>query len=709
MLVDDVAFSAQPATDFSRMNLLSVDSISKTQGDKLLFEKISFGIDAGDRIGLVGVNGSGKSTLLSLVAGLDSVDDGRISMRRGLRIGLLHQIPPAEMDHTIREHIFASDSPLVRLIHDYEQACDALENNADQDAREQQRAQDTLDRLTTRMQDEDAYTYEAEIQSILRELGIVDPDRKMRELSGGMLKKVALAQTLIDDADLLLLDEPTNHLDIDSILWLESYLAGTKKAVFMVTHDRYFLENVTDRIFELEPPEIFQYRGNYGTYLEKRAEREEQAQRSEAKARNFLRKEVEWLRRMPKARGTKQKARIDRIHEVQDRKKLQIDPAFSFSVSGRRLGNKILEAREISKSFARPASAKRTAENTGGEDDRHILFQDFTYFFKPGERIGIVGPNGAGKSSFLNVLIGKLKPDAGQVIPGANTQFGYFDQTNMDLPTDRRVLEFIRKEAGEILKLGDKKNVIEMPATKVLEYFRFDGRLQHAMIGNLSGGERRRLYLVFVLMRNPNFLILDEPTNDLDVQTLSLLEDFLQDYSGCLLVVSHDRYFMDRVVDQLLIFGGSAGDAAKTGTDPAKAESQKSIIEVFPGSYADYLEYREAQKSGLVAETEAAGRSTSEKSEAAETGNASSGAKDTTKPAKRKRFSFKEKREFSDLEQEIGALETEKTEVESQLAKGSSDFAELSAWGNRLNEIIALIEQKYIRWNALAESVEEHD
>ena len=678
------------------MNLLSVDSITKSQGDKQLFEKISFGIDAGDRIGLVGVNGSGKSTLLGLVAGLDTPDAGRISMRRGLRIGLLRQIPPADLEHTIREHIFASESPLVRLIHDYEKACDAINDKTDGD---HAAAHELLDRLTAQMQNEDAFTYEAEIQSILRELGIVDLDRKMRQLSGGMLKKVALAQTLIDDADLLLLDEPTNHLDIDSILWLESHLANTKKAVFMVTHDRYFLENITDRIFELDPPDIYQYRGNYGTYLEKKAEREEQAARSEAKARNFLRTEVEWLRRMPKARGTKQKARIDRIHEVQNRKKLQTDPAFAFSVSGRRLGNKILEAKEITKSFQK---------TTPGDNGRNLLFQHFTYFFKPGERIGIVGPNGAGKSSFLNVITGKLKPDSGEVLAGTNTRFGYFDQTSMDLPADRRVLEFIRKEAGETLTLGDKKNEVSMPAAKVLEYFRFDGRLQHAVIGKLSGGERRRLYLVFVLMQNPNFLILDEPTNDLDVQTLSLLEDFLQDYSGCLLVVSHDRYFMDRVVDQLFIFGG---DTTDTGQKP----EERTGIEIFPGSYTDYLDYREAQKSEEntpeTKTTNAPSQMDSTDSSSA-SGSPPAANQSTTAapgPTKKKRFSNKEKREFNDLEKEIAALEKEKSDLETALSADGGDFEQLAIQGERLNQVIGLIEQKFVRWNTLAESVEEVD
>ncbi len=695
------------------MNLLSVDSISKSQGDKSLFENISFGIDAGDRIGLVGVNGSGKSTLLNLIAELDVPDAGRISRRKNLRVGLLRQLPPADLDHSIREHIFASDSPLIRLIHDYEQACDdlaALESeNADSGASadDRQRVQERLDRLSVRMQDEDAYTYEAEVQSILRELGIVDLNRKMRELSGGMLKKVAIAQCLIDDADLLLLDEPTNHLDIDSILWLESYLASTKKAVFMVTHDRYFLENITDRIFELDPPDVYQYRGNYGTYLEKRSEREEQARQSEAKARNFLRKEVEWLRRMPKARGTKQKARIDRIHEVQNRKKLQQDPAFAFSVSGRRLGNKILEVREIGKWFARPdeqRGATRAPDQNTASDERQILFENFTYYFKPGERIGVVGPNGVGKSSFLNVLTGRLAPDAGEVIPGANTEFGYFDQTNMDMPADRRVLEFIRKEAGEILKLGDKKNPIEMPAAKVLEYFRFDGRLQHSVIGKLSGGERRRLYLVYVLMRNPNFLILDEPTNDLDVQTLSLLEDFLQDYAGCLLVVSHDRYFMDRVVDQLFVFG--ATESVSGENREARGPGQ---IEVFPGSYADYLEYRTAAREGNAGNAQSGAKSGNASAPAAAA--SASPASDPTQSVakKKKRFSFKEKREFAALETEIEELESEKVELEARLAGGEGDFEKLSAWGERLNEIVGLIETKYERWNFLADSVEEID
>jgi ATP-binding cassette subfamily F protein uup len=438
---------------------------------------------------------------------------------------------------------------------------------------------------------------------------------------------------------------------------------GTKKAVFMVTHDRYFLENITDRIFELAPPDLFQYRGNYGTYLEKRAEREEQAARSEAKARNFLRTEVEWLRRMPKARGTKQKARIDRIHEVQNRKRLQVDPAFEFSVSGRRLGKQILEVKDI---------AKRFPDKT--------LFTNFTYFFKPGERIGIVGPNGVGKSSFLNVLTGKLAPDAGQVVTGLNTGFGYFDQTSMDLPADRRVLEFIRTEAGEYLVLGERKNETRMDAARVLEYFRFDGRLQYSVIERLSGGERRRLYLVYILMRNPNFLILDEPTNDLDVQTLSLLEDFLQDFPGCLLVVSHDRYFMDRVVDQLFIFGG-ADSASPTG------------IEIFPGSYAEYLEYREAQRDARSADESPDG--------------AAQGTEAARPTAKKKRLSFKEQREIAELEALIGRLESEKTELESSLAGGQGDYESLKRWSERLQAVAELIDAQYARWNELAESVEE--
>ena len=510
------------------MNILSVDRIKKIAGARTLLADLSFGVAEGERVGLVGVNGAGKSTLLRLLTGDEEPDDGRIVTRNGLRVVFVRQAPDYDVSHSVREH------------------------------------------LTGRLSGERAAAREGEIRAVLNELGVRDWDQPMGALSGGLVKKVSLAEELSREADLIFLDEPTNHLDIDAILWLERFLARTPAAAILVTHDRYFLERITDRIFEIDPPNLHQYTGSYSTYLEKRAEREEQARRAEANARNFLRRELEWLRRQPKARGTKSKARIDRIETVQNRDAHREEAGFAFQVQGARQGKRILEIKGIAKSY-------------GGRE----LFAGFDYIFQARERIGIVGPNGSGKSTFLNILTGRLEPDTGEVKAGVNTRFGYFDQ-NSDAfgpAGDRRVLEFIRREAGEHFDMGDER----WSAGRVLEYFRFDGRLQSSYIEKLSGGERRRLYLVFTLMSNPNFLVLDEPTHDLDVETLSLLEDFLDGFAGGVLTVSHDRYFMDRVADRLLVFGSEDG-------------AEAAGVARFEGNYSRYLENRRPAKKKDAAE-----------------------------------------------------------------------------------------------------------
>ncbi len=634
-------------------NILSADRISKSHGDRNLFTELTFGIDAGDKIGLIGPNGAGKSTLFRGLAGREPLDDGRLALRRGTRIAYLEQLPEYNPDDDLRTHIYKSESELVRLIHAYESAAERASRHQ-QDAP----ALAELDRLTNAMHEHDAWTYEAEIKSILSELGLDDLSVTMSSLSGGMLKKVALAHTLIEDADLLFLDEPTNHLDVESIVWLEKYLRETKKAVFLITHDRYFLERITNRIFELEPPELHRYEGNYETYLTKKAERDEQFERSEAKARNFLRTELEWLRRQPKARGTKQKARIDRIDVVQNRKQRSQAEAAEFRVAGRRQGKKILEVENIGKSFPDADGNTRT------------LFENFSHVFGPGERIGVVGPNGSGKSTFLKILTGKLKPDAGNIDTGTNTHFGYFDQQS-DLfaaPADgeRRLIEFVKREAGEFISTADGDRI---DAARLLERFGFDGRLQHGFLKNLSGGERRRLHLVFVLLGNPNFLILDEPTNDLDIQTLSRLEDFLGGFAGCVLVVSHDRYFMDRIADRLFAF-------------------TKDGLVQYTGSYSDYLAEQEStsREQNSVPVTEQEKPQTPAKA-----------------PGKKRRLSNKERREYDSLQAEIEKLEAERSELETLLGSGESDHTKLAAWGDRHTELGALIEEKYARWSELEE------
>ncbi|MDV6235260.1 ABC-F family ATP-binding cassette domain-containing protein [Leptospira ellisii] len=622
------------------MNLISVDKISKEIGDKVLFQQISFGINEGEKIGILGINGSGKSSLLKMLAGKDVPDEGQILRNKILQISVLPQAPVFDPEHTILEHIFSSPSPLLETVRSYEDVCERLPSGGPEIEAEYGRIMQEMDRLG-------AWELESWFRSLLKELNLSDLSLRMGTLSGGMLKKVALVQTLIEESNLLILDEPTNHLDVDTILWLQDFLIETKKSVLLVTHDRYFLEEVTDRILELENGNLFSFPGNFAYYLEKKAEAETIKEKTEHKEKRFLKKELEWLRRQPKARGTKQKGRTDRALEVLNRKKTGKEIVLDFSVSGRRLGKKVLELKNLSKGYTFP------------------LISNFSYTFKNGERIGIVGPNGAGKSTLLNLIVGRETQDSGDVSAGMNTVFGYFDQTSRDLPEDMRVIEYIKKECGVSVRMSDGS---VMSAADMLELFLFDGRLQASPIRNLSGGERRRLYLVSVLMSNPNFLILDEPTNDLDIKTLSVLEEFLSEYGGCILAVSHDRYFMDRTVDYLFVFRG-AGE-----------------VEKFPGNYSEYLEYKNYLNKQKDKKETAAETRTEER--------------EKNKPSK-KGLSFQQKKELEVLETEIETLEREEKTLTDLLQSGTGAPDELVNAGNRLTEIHSALPAKLERWEEL--------
>jgi ATP-binding cassette subfamily F protein uup len=508
------------------MNLLTIDNISKQFSERLLFDGASLLINEGDRIGLIGVNGSGKSTLLKIVAGLEAPDSGSVSAPGGVRIEYLPQEPPLDDALTVLETIFRSDSPQMQLLRAYEQVTMRLEQHPDAAA-----LHDELHALNAEMERSEGWAAEANAKAILTRLGVMNFDDRVGSLSGGQRKRVALARALIDRADLLILDEPTNHIDAATVAWLEDYLSTTPGALLMVTHDRYFLDRVVNRIVELDRRQLVSYLGNYSHFLAQRAERHETLVEAEAKRRNLLRRELEWLRRQPMARGTKQKARKQRVEEMMQ---IQYDSGanrVAIALASRRLGKKVLAAQGLVKRFA----ATLVVDGV----DLHL---------EPGDRIGILGPNGAGKSTLLDMLAGKLAPDGGAIEWGETVQVGYYDQRSADLRDEMRLLEFIENEAPLIrTKEGER-----VEAAQMLEWFLFPRPMQYARIGSLSGGERRRLYLLRTLIHQPNVLLLDEPTNDLDIETLAVLEEFLDHFSGALVAVSHDRYFLDRTVDFLV-------------------------------------------------------------------------------------------------------------------------------------------------------------
>ncbi|MFN8579169.1 MAG: ABC-F family ATP-binding cassette domain-containing protein [Candidatus Sericytochromatia bacterium] len=623
------------------MNILSVDKLGKYQASKKLFENISFGIEDKQKIALIGTNGTGKSTLLRIISGKDIADEGNLAFKKGIKINFLEQIPVYKDNETILENIFSSDSPKVQLIKNYELLCEKISEDPENDE-----FQKELEKIISEIDHLDAWQYENSIRSILSELNINHLDIKMSTLSGGMLKKVALAQTLIDDADLLILDEPTNHLDLKTIQWLQEYLQKTSQAILLVTHDRYLVDNVCTDIYEIDRHNLYQYSGNYSYYLEKKAEMENSLVQEEQRIKSILRVELEWLKIGAKARSTKQKARIDRANNMINREKYKSDEEIEISITGRRLGKKILEAENISKTY----------------QDKKVI-KSFSHKFKQGERIGIIGENGSGKTTFLKLLTGTEKTDTGKVDIGINTHFGFFDQYSTALNLEMPMIDYI-KDSALYITLNNGKTI---SAGQMLEKFLFPSNTHYTTIGKLSGGEKRRLFLLHILMKNPNFLIFDEPTNDLDIKTLSILEDFLNEFGGCLIVVSHDRYFMDRVVDYLLVFDGQGN------------------IKGFPGNYSDYLEQQEEIKSEEIQKQ-----------------NLQKEVYVKNKDTEKKKLSFKEKYEMENLEKEIEKLEKEKSELDNLFSSGEDDFDKISKWNDRYKIIEISLNKKMERWEYLA-------
>ena len=614
---------------------LQVDQLTKRFGDLWLFDAISFSIGEGEKVGLIAPNGSGKSTLLTILNGAEDFETGSVTFQKGLRIGYLSQTPFYAPELTILQACFNTNNETVRLIADYEEAI-ATGNHSE------------IERLLPLMDHSQAWDYEQRIKQILSELKITRYDQHIGELSGGQLKRVALANVLISEPELLILDEPTNHLDTEMTEWLEDYLNRSRLSLLMVTHDRYFLDRVCNRILEIDQRQLYSYKGNFSYYLEKREERLLAQSAEIDRANNLLRKELDWMRRQPQARATKAKSRIEAFYQLEEKAKQQRDEKeVKLSAKASYIGNKIFEAHHISKRF-----------------DHVRLVNDFNYTFTRYEKMGIVGNNGTGKSTFLKMLLGEISPDSGTFDVGETVKFGYYSQEGMQFDEQMKVIDVVR-EIAEVIDLGKEG---KLTASQFLQHFLFEPETQYNFVYKLSGGEKRRLYLCTVLMGNPNFLILDEPTNDLDIVTLNVLETYLRQFKGCLIVVTHDRYFMDKVVDHILIFEG------------------EGIIRDFPGNYTDYREWKLLQKQPdkKIENREAK----SSKPERVET---------------KRKMSFKERREYDMLEIEIATLETEKTTLESVLNSGTTDAQMLVAHSQRIAELIKLIDEKSMRWLVLSE------
>ena len=611
---------------------LQIDNLTKSFGDLVLFENVSLGIAEGQRVGLIAKNGSGKTTLLNIIAGKEGYDSGNIVFRRDLRVDYLEQDPQYPEELTVLEACFHHGNSTVELIKEYER-CMETEGHPG------------LENLLARMDQEKAWEYEQKAKQILSQLKIRNFDQKVKQLSGGQLKRVALANALITEPDLLILDEPTNHLDLDMTEWLEDYLRRTNLSLLMVTHDRYFLDRVCSEIIEIDNQQIYQYKGNYSYYLEKRQERIESKSVEIERANNLYRTELDWMRRMPQARGHKARYREDAFYELEKVAKQRFNTDnVKLEVKASYIGSKIFEADHLFKSFG----------------DLKIL-DDFSYIFSRYEKMGIVGNNGTGKSTFIKILMGQVKPDSGTVDIGETVRFGYYSQDGLQFDEQMKVIDVIQ-DIAEVIELGNGKKLTAS------QFLLFTPETQHSYVYKLSGGERRRLYLCTILMRNPNFLVLDEPTNDLDIITLNVLEEYLQNFKGCVIVVSHDRYFMDKVVDHLMVFNGQ-GD-----------------IRDFPGNYSDYRNWKEAKEQK---EKEA------EKPQEEKTARVRLNDK--------RKMSFKEKREFEQLEKEIAELEAEKTQIEELLCSGTLSVDELTEKSKRLPEVNDMIDEKTMRWLELSE------
>lgn len=643
------------------MTLFTLRSATKDFGIKEILRDASFSLDEGDKVGLIGTNGSGKSTLLKMIAGLEPFDGGDFWVNPGAKIVYLPQQPDFEAEHTVLEQVFADAGEQMALIREYEDISHHMaQGTGDADALMNQ-----LSAVTEKIAAADAWDLETNAKAILSRLGIDDFESRVGDLSGGYRKRVAIAAALLADPDALLMDEPTNHLDAESVEWLQSYLSGFRGALLLITHDRYFLDQVTNRILEIDRGDLYGYAGNYSYYLEKKALAEAADQSSQRKHAGVLRRELEWLKRGPKARSTKQKARIDRIGDMQNREFKESLGKVDISTVGRRIGKKVIELENVSKRY----------------EDR-VLFEDFTYDFAPDDRIGIIGPNGVGKSTLMNVITGRLEPDTGIVEIGSTIHVGYFDQHSEDLFSNpsQRVIEYL-KETAELVTTNDGSVIT---ASQMLERFLFTSNQQYAPLEKLSGGERRRLFLLRVLLAAPNLLILDEPTNDLDVQTLGVLEEYLEEFNGCVIVVSHDRYFLDRTVNTIFAFEGNG------------------VLRNYPGNYSVYLEHK---KAALETEKNRVKQVASGKAPAV-----SPAAEPAAQPALAatvKKLSYKEKREYEQLEAQIPAMESEKKALEKQLYDNPpSDYGKVSQLSARLGELTTAIDASTERWMALAERVE---
>ncbi|NRD20571.1 ABC-F family ATP-binding cassette domain-containing protein [Winogradskyella eckloniae] len=619
------------------MNYLNVENISKSFGELVLFKDLSFSIHKDQKIAFVAKNGSGKTSILNILAGKDAPDNGQIVVRKGLRLAFLDQEPDLDPNLTLDETIFASDIPILKVIEAYEHA---LKNPEDTDA--YQKAFEAMDR-------NNAWEFETQYQQTLSQLKLDDLTLKVKTLSGGQKKRLALAQALLSKPDILILDEPTNHLDLEMIEWLEDYFAKTQQTLFMVTHDRYFLERVCNEIIELDQGQLYTYKGNYSYYLEKREARIENEATEVGKAKQLFKKELEWMRRQPKARTTKSKSRIDDFSEIKSKAhQRRNDHQVQLEIHMERLGSKIIEFHKVSKSFK----------------DKTIL-DGFEYTFKKGERIGIIGKNGTGKSTFLNLLTQSMQPDSGKVVIGETVKIGYYTQGGITAKPNQKVIDVI-KEFGDFIPLAKGRQI---SAQQLLERFLFDRKKQWDFVEKLSGGEQKRLYLCTVLIQNPNVLILDEPTNDLDIVTLNVLEDFLMDFPGVLLVVSHDRYFMDKIVDHMFVFRG------------------QGVVDDFPGNYSDFRAYDSSQPKQIenVEKT------------------------DNTKALKKNeanKLDYNEQKEYKNLESKIRSLELDKTALEAKFNNPDLSQDDIKKLSDQLQVIIDTIEEKEMRWFELSEKLE---
>ena len=645
------------------MNYFQAEQISKSYGEKVLFDQISFSVSQGDKLGLIARNGSGKTTLLNIIAGMDTADQGQCSYRKGLRLSYLQQDPLFNHGDTVSEALLSSGNELTRAVREYEEFMEESREKGKTDGH-------SLQSLIERMDALEAWDLEQRIQQILTRLNIGNLKARVGELSGGQQKRLALAKILIEEADFILLDEPTNHLDIDMIEWLEAYLSRQKLTLMVVTHDRYFLDTVCQGILELDRGRIFSYNGNYAHFLEKKQERlQTESSRSE-KALNLLKKEQDWMRRSPPARTTKSKARISAFHELKEKaaNPTQQSPG-EIRMEMARMGKKILEMQGVEKSF--------------GEIK---VLDNFSYVFKKGERVGVAGPNGTGKTTLLRIITGQLAPDKGSVVTGETISFGFYQQEGLQVNEGKKVIEVI-SDIAESIDLGNGKS---FTASQLLQYFNFPFNVQHDLVSKLSGGEKRRLYLVTVLMKKPNFLILDEPTNDLDIETLNVLEDFLSGFGGCLLIVSHDRYFLDRLVDHLFVFEENGKVRGFTGNYTAYRLKKGSAEKDMAGKAADS---KGKDRSHLAAEGQKQPRDLEKQAVERDV---------ATKRQKNKR-TYREQQEFEALGREIGELEGEKELLVEQMNSGSLHPDELMKAAKRFEELTAKLEKRENRWLELSE------